>query len=165
MYDILNNALRYDPATGQFWWRNPGRKRRMHEPAGSRTAAGFTLISVAGYRFLGHRLAWMLTHKAWPTSNLEHINGDRTDNRIENLREVTRSEAVHNTGMWDSNTSGTNTTINGTTTVLTGLYALSPRTTAFANWEQASGKVTLGTGNGGYGTAGSITTLGVAHSF
>jgi hypothetical protein len=63
------------------------------------------------------------------------------------------------------NTSGTNTTINGTTTVVTGLYALSPRTTAFANWEQASGKVTLGTGNGGYGTAGSITTLGVAHSF
>ncbi len=63
------------------------------------------------------------------------------------------------------NTSGTNTTINGTTTVVTGLYALSPRTTAFANWEQASGKVGLGTGNGGYGTAGSIATLGVAHSF
>jgi hypothetical protein len=63
------------------------------------------------------------------------------------------------------NTSGTNTTINGTTTVVTGLYALSPRTTAFANWEQASGKVALGGGNGGYGTAGSITTLGVAHSF
>jgi hypothetical protein len=106
MYDILNSALRYDPATGQFWWRNPGRKRRMHEPAGSLTAAGFVLISVAGYRFLGHRLAWMLTHKTWPASNLEHINGDRTDNRIENLREVTRSETVHNTGMWDSNTSG-----------------------------------------------------------
>jgi hypothetical protein len=63
------------------------------------------------------------------------------------------------------NTSGTNTTINGTTTVVTGLYALSPRTTAFANWEQASGKVVLGGGNGGYGTAGSIATLGVAHSF
>jgi predicted porin len=63
------------------------------------------------------------------------------------------------------NTSGTNTTINGTTTVVTGLYALSPRTTAFANWEQASGNVLLGGGNGGYGTAGSIATLGVAHSF
>jgi len=63
------------------------------------------------------------------------------------------------------NTSGTNTTMNGTTTVVTGLYALSPRTTAFANWEQASDKVQLGRGNGGYGTAGSIATLGVAHSF
>ena len=63
------------------------------------------------------------------------------------------------------NTSGTNTTINGTTTVVTGLYAWSPRTTAFANWEQASGNVLLGGGNGGYGTAGSIATLGVAHSF
>jgi len=106
MYDILNRALHYDRATGLFWWRNPGRKRQMHEPAGSITAAGFTLISVAGYRFLGHRLAWMLVHKVWPEANLEHINGDRTDNRIENLRPVTRSDTVHKTGLWDSNTSG-----------------------------------------------------------
>lgn len=63
------------------------------------------------------------------------------------------------------NTSGTNTTINGTTTVVTGLYALSPKTSVFANWEQASGSVKLGGGNGGYGTAGSATTIGVATSF
>ena len=63
------------------------------------------------------------------------------------------------------NTSGTNTTINGTTTVVTGLYALSPKTSVFANWEQASGNVKLGGGNGGYGTAGSATTIGVATSF
>jgi len=62
-------------------------------------------------------------------------------------------------------TSGTNTTINGTTTVVTGLYALSPKTSVFANWEQASGNVKLGGGNGGYGTSGSATTIGIATSF
>jgi len=106
MYYVLNTTLHYDRTTGEFWWRNPGRGRRLQEPAGSLTAAGHVLLSVGGYRLLGQRVAWMLVHKQWPKSDLEHINGDRTDNRIENLREITRSDRVHKTGLWDSNTSG-----------------------------------------------------------
>lgn len=57
---------------------------------------GYRLIGVDGQRFYAHRLAWMLTYGGWPSALIDHRNGDRDDNRIENLREATHLQNRHN---------------------------------------------------------------------
>ena len=60
--------------------------------AGSYTQHGYVLIGVLKKRFFAHRLAWFFTHGIWPAAQLDHINGDRRDNRITNLREATNAQ-------------------------------------------------------------------------
>ncbi|MDE1139960.1 MAG: HNH endonuclease [Paraburkholderia tropica] len=86
----LRELLWYNPETGVFTWRvRPGRKMRIGQEAGSMTANGYVQIKVDKRRYLAHRLAWLHVHGEWPIDDIDHINGVRTDNRIENLRDVT----------------------------------------------------------------------------
>ena len=59
--------------------------------AGSVNDKGYIVIRCFGRLYHAHRLAWLLTHGAWPAGDIDHINGIRTDNRIANLRDVSRS--------------------------------------------------------------------------
>jgi hypothetical protein len=86
----LLSLVTYDPATGRFMrlvdtyrkgalaGTNPG---RVH-------ANGYLYVSLDGYRYLAHRLAWLYVRGEWPAEQIDHINCDRTDNRIANLRAV-----------------------------------------------------------------------------
>ena len=58
--------------------------------------------------YLGHRLAWMYTYGKFPDSGMEidHIDGDGTNNSLRNLREVTSSENKQNMSLGSDNTSG-----------------------------------------------------------
>lgn len=86
----LVEALTYDPATGQFCWRSRGK------PAGCINTDGYRRITLDYVAYPAHRLAWLYEHGDWPTSEVDHINGDRADNRIANLRLVTRRGNSHN---------------------------------------------------------------------
>ena len=55
---------------------------------------------------MAHRLAWLYVHGAWPEKQLDHINRDKDDNRINNLREVDNKQNQENVGLWSHNTSG-----------------------------------------------------------
>jgi hypothetical protein len=59
--------------------------------AGTNHSSGYLIICVDGEAYKAHRLAWLYVHGEWPEADIDHINGDRGDNRIENLRSVTRS--------------------------------------------------------------------------
>jgi hypothetical protein len=63
-------------------------------------------VTVAGSTVTEHRLAWFYTHGRWPSGDLDHINRVRHDNRIDNLREATRSENCQNQPIRKSNRSG-----------------------------------------------------------
>jgi hypothetical protein len=90
----LRERLRYDPETGKLYWRaHP----TMPKCWVSRYAGGeaFTSVQRNGYlrgsldnrRFLAHRVVWALHHGAWPSHEIDHRDHDRTNNRIDNLRE------------------------------------------------------------------------------
>jgi hypothetical protein len=54
-------------------------------------------MGFAGKRLYVHRVMWALVTGAWPVADIDHINGDRTDNRIANLREASRAQNLQNT--------------------------------------------------------------------
>lgn len=91
----LIRMLDYDPATGVFRWR-PMAVKRFYcggDIAGSAPDKdGYLHIKFLGKRRRLHRVAWFYVHGKWPAQEIDHINGFPADNRIENLREATRSE-------------------------------------------------------------------------
>jgi hypothetical protein len=89
--------LAYDPATGVFTWRvnRRGRFARKGAQAGSDSRGLYTRIAFDGADHYAHRLAWLYVHGVLP-SEIDHINGDGKDNRICNLREVTRAQNNQN---------------------------------------------------------------------
>jgi hypothetical protein len=83
-------ALRYDPLTGDFFrW---GKSSAL----GTLNAGGYLIISLLGWTFRAHRLAWLYVHGVWPSELIDHINGSRIDNRIVNLREVSHTGNCQN---------------------------------------------------------------------
>ena len=89
LLDILD-LLEYFPEQGVFIWKKNRRKIKAGDIAGCECPDGVVRITVVGKRLLAHELAWAVVHGSWPICVLEHINGDRSDNRIDNLRPLVR---------------------------------------------------------------------------
>ena len=111
--DYLRKRLRYDPDTGDFFWRDcismpsSWRTRRTGKPAfTSREAKGYLVGKIDGVTFKANRIAWAIFHGEEPKEQIDHINGIRTDNRICNLRVVSNQENCRNKSISVKNTSG-----------------------------------------------------------
>ncbi len=90
----VRSRLNYDTKTGNLIWIMPPKNNShlLGKIAGCKYSNQYTSIKLAGRgQFLAHRLVWLWVHGEWPKEYLDHINGDRSDNRIENLRKATRS--------------------------------------------------------------------------
>lgn len=104
-YDIMSNldstrlreVLDYCPQTGVFTWRQQVRKTvSIGSVATANGGNGYLRIRVGRRVFQAHRLAWLYVHGVWPAHVIDHINGDRADNRIDNLRDVTPQVNIQN---------------------------------------------------------------------
>lgn len=80
------NALSFDKKTGQFCWLKTSGKAIKGSFAGAIHTNGYIKIGYKGKRYYAHRLAWEIYYGDEPADMIDHINGNRTDNRIENLR-------------------------------------------------------------------------------
>jgi hypothetical protein len=103
----LLEVLKYDPETGIFRWAMDRRGVRAGVIVGNKpTTVGYGAIRIDGRLYLSHRLAWFYVHRKWPPDQIDHINMDRIDNKISNLREATLAQNRMNESIKRSNTSG-----------------------------------------------------------
>jgi hypothetical protein len=94
--DKLNELLIYEPDTGVFRWRvTLGHRGKAGRMAGA-IRNGYRLIGIDKKMYAAHRLAWVMVHGDWPDGEIDHINGDPSDNRITNLRDVGRGINLQN---------------------------------------------------------------------
>lgn len=95
--DTLRGVLDYNPSTGVFVWKvRPSARTFVGDLAGNLTAGGYREVKFRRKSYLAHRLAWLYVYGVWPLETIDHINGNRLDNRIENLRDVTLSQNCQN---------------------------------------------------------------------
>jgi hypothetical protein len=93
----LQEILEYDSATGIFLWQKNGYKKRISRVAGCAIPTGYIVIGINKKTWMAHRLAWIYVNGDIPSSKfIDHINRDRSDNRIDNLRLVDPSENSQN---------------------------------------------------------------------
>jgi hypothetical protein len=104
--DRLRHLVNYDPETGVFTWNAKRRKCTPGGKAGCRMKNGYDVIRLDNALHLAHRLAWFYVTGKWPSDQIDHVNGDRADNRFVNLREATNIENAHNRQRRRSNKSG-----------------------------------------------------------
>lgn len=102
----LKSLLSYDAFAGLFTWRVDRGKIKAGTVAGTLDPNGYIIIYVNGKNYRAHRLAWLYLHGNEPKQFIDHINGIKSDNRICNLREATKSQNGMNTGPKKNNTSG-----------------------------------------------------------
>lgn len=93
--ELLRRLLDYNPDTGVFRWRYDMRRIPMDGVAGNINADKYRRIVINHECMLAHRLAWLYVYGEWPKGDIDHINRERDDNRIANLRDATRSQNIH----------------------------------------------------------------------
>lgn len=116
----LRTLLYYDPFTGEFTWRPRPREWCGDAAAHARwnttyaDKPAFTTVHKTGYKratllgrtYVAHRIAWAIFYGEYPSGEIDHINHDKTDNRIANLRDVSGSENQKNRRLPADNRSG-----------------------------------------------------------
>lgn len=111
--DKIKSAVNYDPHTGNFTWMTRSDVGKIWNSRYAGKTAFSTVLS-NGYlsgsinkkTLLAHRVAWAIYYGYFPACDIDHINMDKKDNRIENLRLSTRSQNMFNRGKQLNNTSG-----------------------------------------------------------
>ena len=86
-------------------WRVNRSTKKSGDIAGGLDSFGYLIVSVNHLNFKCHRIIWALFYGVWPTGQLDHINGIKDDNCIENLREVTSIENARNQKLFKNNKS------------------------------------------------------------
>lgn len=119
--ETLRQLITYDPDTGALTWLprpvelfvderawKIWTTKNVGKPALASNLAGYRHGGIFRRCYLAHRVGFALYNGHWPTGDIDHINGARSDNRIINLRDVTHKENLRNQAMRDTNKSGAN---------------------------------------------------------
>jgi len=117
---FLRECLDYEPNTGTVLWKHRPRSHFSSEAAfqthdrhkagtvagGVDSSTGYRVVGLCRKLFYAHRVAWALHHGEWPNGVIDHIDGDRLNNALSNLRVVTQFENARNASIGRNNTSG-----------------------------------------------------------
>lgn len=105
--DRLKELVSYDPITGLFSrLKDFNNNARVDSKVGHQRCDNYIQIRIDSSFYLAHRLAWFYMNGKWPDKLIDHINGNRSDNRLCNLREATLEQNKHNELLRKTNSSG-----------------------------------------------------------
>lgn len=111
---MLRDLILYDAKTGKLFWKHRDarwfaktkrapehsakiwNKRFSGREITSDALGGYFGVRLLGNGFFAHRVAFAIAHGEWPDGDIDHINGDRKDNSLSNLRAVSRAENMRN---------------------------------------------------------------------
>ncbi len=123
-FDTINELLRYESETGRLFWkerdvkwfsdgyrkaqanRDTWNTRYANKEAFTAFSHGYKSGSVLGVNYLAHRLIWFFEFEEWPNKNIDHIDGNSSNNKIENLRLASQSLNMKNSCLRSDNESG-----------------------------------------------------------
>lgn len=106
--DYLRSKLNYDPSSGHLFWKAAGGKKKLDIPAGKINWDGYRRISIDGKCYMAHKLVWLYIYGEMPTLFIDHLNHNRDDNKVGNLRLVSLQENQKNRSKQSNNMSGVN---------------------------------------------------------
>lgn len=89
--DEARQHFSYDPSSGKLFWTRASDPSRAGREAGSVGSRGYRHVLFRRRIYKAHRLIWLLVFGEWPNGQIDHVNRDRLDNRIVNLRVATPS--------------------------------------------------------------------------
>lgn len=106
-FEEADRLLSYDPVTGFLTRKVDGNyNAKQGDKFGSLMSYGHLIGNLNGQKYLAHRIAFLLYHKRWPVDEIDHIDGNPANNKIENIREVDRKTNHKNMKRNAKNTSG-----------------------------------------------------------
>lgn len=88
----VRENLAYEPETGAFLWKKFGKGRVLDKVIGTKVWQGYLVLKIAGEVHYAHRVAWLYVHGEWPSKAIDHIDGDKANNAIANLRLATSAQ-------------------------------------------------------------------------
>lgn len=102
----LRARLSYCPETGLLHWKERAGGRSAGARAGSIDREGYIALGFDGHKLRGHRVAWAIHYGTWPDQEIDHVNRNKADNSIRNLRLATDSQNSANRGLMRFNSHG-----------------------------------------------------------
>ena len=118
-FEFVNQCLNYCPESGSLTWKDRPREHFKTKrgwsvfksqfkgnDAGTVNKQGYLQVCISHKLYRSHRIGWLLSTGKWPIHQIDHINNNRVDNRLCNLREATNTENSMNSGLRADNSSG-----------------------------------------------------------
>ena len=109
--DILRKFVDYNPDTGLLTWRLHATRaakvgKSLGTVVGKLPDKGYIVITLFGTTYQAHRLAWLHYYGQFPEKQIDHIDHDRTNNKLSNLRESSLHTNMKNKSLYVTNTTG-----------------------------------------------------------
>lgn len=96
LLDLVNSLYEYDSEIAAFFHKHSWARAKKGDRAGIISDTGYEKIRVKGRHYRSHRIIWLIENGYMPKDQLDHIDGNRLNNKIENLRECTPAQNMQN---------------------------------------------------------------------
>lgn len=105
--DHIREIFHYDPISGFLYWNyDRSSNAKKGSRAGSLTNSGYREVRVGNKQVLAHRVIWGIVYGEYPKEEIDHIDGNKDNNSLLNLRSVTKSQNQRNAGIRSDNKTG-----------------------------------------------------------